>query len=181
QVSTGQVLGAQQVPVSTIAPGIFTSCQANQTGNLREACVLNEDSTVNTSTNPAARGSVVQIFATGQGLVSNAPADGAPAPSSEPLARSLATPRVIMNTCFTDDCGAAQPGDVGTSGSHSGSWVSYSGLAPGFVGLWQINAQIPMAVPPSSSTGGVTILAVQLNGQGSTDTTSGFRTFFYVK
>jgi uncharacterized protein (TIGR03437 family) len=142
---------------------------------------LNQDFTVNSATNPAARGSVIQIYGTGQGLVSNAPADGAPAPGAEPLARTVATPRIIMGTCYTDDCGASQPGDVGTSTSLTGSWVSYSGLAPNFVGLWQVNAQIPMAVPASTSTGGQTNLTVVINGFGSYDTTSGFRTYFYVK
>ena len=180
QVSTGQVLGAEQAQVATLAPGLFTSCQANQTGTLREACVLNQDNTVNSATNPALRGSVVQIFGTGQGVVSNPPADGAPAGSS-PLSTTQGTARVIMNTCYTDECGPAQPGDVGTSGSPSSSWVPFSGLAPGFAGLWQVNAQIPMAVPPSSSTGQATLLVVVINNVPSSDTTSGFRTYFYVK
>jgi uncharacterized protein (TIGR03437 family) len=180
QVSTGQVLGAEQAQMATLSPGLFTSCQANQTGTLREACVLNQDNTVNSSSNPAPRGSVVQIFGTGQGLVSNPPADGAPA-SSSPLSITQGTARVIMNTCYTDECGPAQPGDVGTSGSASSSWVPFSGLAPGFAGLWQVNAQIPMAVPPSSQTGQGTLLVVVINNVPSSDTTSGFRTYFYVK
>lgn len=180
QMSTGQVLGAEQAQMTTLSPGLFTTCQANQTGTIREACVLNQDNTVNSSSNPAARGSVVQIFGTGQGPVSNPPADGAPA-SASPLSTTQNTARVIMNTCYTDECGAAQPGDVGTSGSASTSWVSFSGLAPGFAGLWQVNAQIPMAVPPSSQTGQGTLLVVVINNVPSSDTTSGFRTFFYVK
>lgn len=180
QMSTGQVLGAEQAQVAALAPGLFTTCQANQTGNLREVCVLNQDNTVNSSSNPAARGSVVQIFGTGQGPVSSPPADGAPA-SSSTLSVTQGTARVIMNTCYTDECGPAQPGDVGTSGSASSSWVPFSGLAPGFVGLWQVNAQIPMAVPPSSQTGQGTLLVVVINNVPSSDTTSGFRTYFYVK
>jgi uncharacterized protein (TIGR03437 family) len=34
----------------------------------------------------------------------------------------------------------------------------YSGLAPGLVGVWQINVRIPMSVPPSSSTDVVVVL-----------------------
>lgn len=180
QMSTGQILGAEQAQTTTLAPGLFTSCQANQTGNFREACVLNQDNTVNSADNPAPRGSVVQIFGTGQGPVSNPPADGAPAASS-PLSVTQNTARVIMNTCYTDECGASQPGDVGTSGSVSSSWVPFSGLAPGFAGLWQVNAQIPMAVPPSSQTGQGTLLVVVINNVPSSDTNSGFRTYFYVK
>ena len=29
--------------------------------------------------------------------------------------------------------------------------VTYSGLAPGLVGVWQINVKIPKSVPPGSS------------------------------
>lgn len=176
QASTGQVLGALQVGINTVAPGVYTSCQANQTGALREACVLNQDNTINSASNPAPRGSVVQVFGTGQGLVSNAPADGAPAPGSAPLATTVAQPRVLMNTCFVDDCGAPQPGDVGTSTSATGSWVSFSGLAPNFVGLWQVNVQIPMAITP-----GQALIDIVVNGVASWDTTSGFKTYFYVK
>ena len=185
QVSTGQVLGAQQVPINTIAPGIYTTCQANQAGTQREACVLNEDFTVNSASNPAPRGSVIQIFGTGQGMVTNPPADGSAAVSS-PLSGTVASPtRVAMGTCFIDDCGTPLPGDVGTAGSHSTSWVSFSGLTPGLVGLWQVNAQIPMAIPPASSAnnGGQTTVFIQLNGVASGGlgpAGTGFNTYFYV-
>ena len=180
QVSTGQVLGAQQIPMNTVAPGVYTTCQANQTGTSREACIVNQDGTVNSPTNPAPRGSVISIYGTGQGVVTNAPADGQPAPS-QPLATTPSTPRVFIGSCYIDDCGAAQPGDVGTPTSASPKWVSFSGLTPGFVGLWQVNAQIPMATPPSTQTGGQTPFFVNINNFLSTDNNAGFHTFFYVK
>ncbi|MBM3755715.1 MAG: hypothetical protein FJW38_17230 [Acidobacteria bacterium] len=30
--------------------------------------------------------------------------------------------------------------------------ILYSGLAPGLVGVWQLNVRVPMAVPPGSTT-----------------------------
>jgi len=30
--------------------------------------------------------------------------------------------------------------------------IEYSGLAPGYVGLWQLNVRVPMSVPPGSAT-----------------------------
>ena len=61
------------------------------------------------------------IYASGPGAVTNAPADGAAAPV-DPLARSLAEPAVFV-------------------GGRRAA-VTFSGLAPGWVGLWQINAQV---------------------------------------
>ena len=51
------------IPVAGSAPGIFT---IDGSGRGR-AAVLNQDNTLNLPSNPADRGSVVQIFATGEG------------------------------------------------------------------------------------------------------------------
>jgi uncharacterized protein (TIGR03437 family) len=75
---------------------------------------------------PAAPGEFLTIYATGLGAVSNQPASGAAAPG-DPLARTSVLPTVTI-------------GGI-TAG------VSFSGLAPGFVGLYQINVQIPFGAP----------------------------------
>jgi uncharacterized protein (TIGR03437 family) len=56
-------LAPLEVPLRSAAPGIFT-LNASGTG---PAAVLNQDNTVNSAVNPAERGSVIQIFATGDG------------------------------------------------------------------------------------------------------------------
>jgi uncharacterized protein (TIGR03437 family) len=102
-------------------PGIFTA-----TVNGRpQGAVLNKDFTLNTPANPARLGDIIQVFATGQGQVSNTPANGAPAPSS-PLATTPAPPVVLIGGRQAD--------------------IAFSGLAPGFVGLWQINAVVPATI-----------------------------------
>ncbi|HYL38240.1 MAG TPA: SMP-30/gluconolactonase/LRE family protein [Bryobacteraceae bacterium] len=53
--------------VVAASPGIFTV--ANGTG---QAAATNEDGSLNSSSNPAARGSVISVFATGQGSAANA-------------------------------------------------------------------------------------------------------------
>jgi uncharacterized protein (TIGR03437 family) len=54
-------VATSSVPVVTAAPGIFT------TGATGQAAALNQDGSLNSSMNPADRGSIVSIYATGQG------------------------------------------------------------------------------------------------------------------
>jgi uncharacterized protein (TIGR03437 family) len=174
QVSTGQVLGAASVAMTPVSPAIFCGaaggCLLN--GGFYQAAVLNQDYSVNSSTNPAPRGSVISIYATGQGALNNAPADGAAAPGPPTFATTPQTPRVAIGTCFVDDCGPLLAGDP-----TNGQWVTYSGLAPGYAGLWQINVQIPMAVLAAVQVP----IAIQYNGVGSADLSSGFHLTIAVK
>jgi uncharacterized protein (TIGR03437 family) len=133
--STGQILASATIPMNVAAPGLFTA-NFNGTG---QVMALNEDNTVNTPTNAAARGSIVQLFGTGQGLVSGAPADGDVPQGQVPTSE---TPRVIVGTFYVDD-----PAATGEPGNH----ITYSGLAPGLVGVWQINVKIPMSVAPANN------------------------------
>lgn len=85
------------------------------------------------------------ILRSGLGPVANQPASGA-AGQGAPLSITVTTPVVTI-------------GGVPAA-------VSYSGLAPGFVGLYQVNAQVPAnspvgaAVPVVVSVGGVASNAV---------------------
>ena len=114
--------------ITATAPGIFTVLQNGQ----GQAAVLNQDNSQNFGTNPAKLGSVIQIFATGGGdtTPSLAPGDAAPA-SGNPLILTNAQPTVTI-------------GGVAAT-------VQFSGMAPGYVGLWQINAQIPQSVAPGNA------------------------------
>jgi uncharacterized protein (TIGR03437 family) len=174
QVSTGQVLGAASVAMAQVSPAIFCGaaggCLLN--GGFYQAAVLNQDYSVNSTTNPAARGSVISIFATGQGALNNAPADGAAAPGPPNFATTPQTPRVAIGSCFVDDCGAILGGDP-----TNGKWVEYSGLAPGYAGLWQINVHVPMATNPSNQVP----IGIQYDGVGSHNLSSGFGLTIAVK
>jgi uncharacterized protein (TIGR03437 family) len=59
------------IPVAGASPGIFT--QAYGAG---QAWMLNQDATINSSSNPAARNSYVAFWLTGQGYVNAPPPDG---------------------------------------------------------------------------------------------------------
>jgi uncharacterized protein (TIGR03437 family) len=78
---------------------------------------------------PVTAGDVVSIFCTGLGAVDQSIPDGAAAPSA-PLANTVATPTV-------------------TIGAQTAA-VSFSGLSPGFVGLYQIDAGVPAGVTPGN-------------------------------
>jgi|HubBroStandDraft_1064217.scaffolds.fasta_scaffold05837_1 uncharacterized protein (TIGR03437 family) len=134
----GQTSTAQTVNLAPYAPGIFT---LTSTGSGAGA-VLDSSYNLLSSTNAAVPGSTyVLIYCTGLGPVSNTPATGSPAPS-DPLAQTTVTPTVMI-------------GGLNAT-------VSFSGLAPGFVGLYQVNALVPAAaatgtaVPVSISIGGKT-------------------------
>lgn len=168
QTSTGQVLGAGVIQMQPVATGLFICDTSN--GTLRQACVLNQDNSVNSGTNPAARGSVIQIFATGEGNVPNAPADGTPATGPTPAPANL---RVYLGTAGFVDETPLLPGDP-----PNGQFVQYSGLAPGLVGVWQVNVQIPMGVAPGTQT----ILALILNGNvADPDASSPYRATVAIK
>jgi uncharacterized protein (TIGR03437 family) len=126
--SSGQILASGVLDVGAATPAFFTTTQNGQ----GQIAALNEDNSVNTNTNGIARGSVIQLFATGQGFVPNAPPDGTPPTGAVP---TPSLPRVIVGSGFVPD-----------------DAILYSGLAPGLVGVWQINVRIPMSVPPGSAT-----------------------------
>ncbi|MGI8744113.1 MAG: hypothetical protein ACR2NN_16375 [Bryobacteraceae bacterium] len=127
RVSTGQILASALVRIDPVSPGLFT---ANSTGT-GQLAVRNQDGiTPNDGTHPAKAGSVITLYGTGEGLVSGAPPDGVPNPNM-PVSTDE-KPMVYINAI---------------SGPVPDEDVLYSGLAPGFVGLWQINVRIPKDAP----------------------------------
>ena len=111
------------ISINPTAPGIFTF-------DGKQAAALNQDNSVNSAQNPADAGSVVQLFLTGQGVTNPAVLTGQPAPSIEPFARPVAPVSVFLD---------GKPAKV-----------LFAGLAPGTVGLLQINLEIPTAAASAS-------------------------------
>jgi uncharacterized protein (TIGR03437 family) len=148
RASTGQVLASSLFRIDSVSPGLFTT---NATG-AGQVSALNQDNSVNDSTHPAKAGSIIQLFGTGQGVIGGMPPDGQPAPLNA-LITTPQLPDVFIN-------GFQVPS----------SDVQFSGLAPGFVGLWQINAKVPANVPP----GDVSIFIV-MNGINSILDPNGIR------
>jgi uncharacterized protein (TIGR03437 family) len=118
EAATGRLLGDSTVEMTPVQPGLFT-----QAGNGSGAAIaVNTDGTLNTQTNPAIAGSIITLYGTGQGFVPGAPPDGQ-------ASTAVQNPRPPTVFIFPD--------------SVSSTGVKYAGLAPGEVGVWQINVQIP--------------------------------------
>jgi uncharacterized protein (TIGR03437 family) len=112
----GMPPAAIQFPVSPAAPAIFAI------GPNQEA-VQNADGAWNTQDNPAAAGSVVTVYLTGQGAVQPPVATGEPAPT-DPVARS------------------AYAVTATTGGRPSA--VTFAGLRPGLIGVFQVSFCLPL-------------------------------------
>lgn len=110
------------VPLSNYSPAFF------ETGTNNAAALDLSYKPINAS-NPAVRGQVVQFFVNGLGPVTNQPATGDPAPLS-PLATTTTVPSV----------------SIGGQAAN----VEFSGLAPGFAGLYQVNARVPAGLAPGT-------------------------------
>jgi len=111
------------VPMAAFSPAFFEYADASS--GKRLAAVLDENYALITPANPAQRGHAVQFFVNGLGAVSNQPASGEASPAL-PLALTQASPTV-------------------TIGGQSAT-VQFSGMSPGSVGLYQVNAVIPQGV-----------------------------------
>lgn len=157
---TGELVAGGSVLVAASSPGLFTASQDGK----GQGAILNQDKTLNGPSSPAPKGSVISLFGTGQGQVSPAVADGTPAPL-DPLATTVAVPTSDGKTCL-----ASQPSVCVAVGNSFGD-IQFSGLAPGFVGLWQINVKIPQDVTAGNA---VPVRAV-INGTPSNIVTVAIR------
>ena len=120
----------QTMDLAPVAPAIFT---VNGSGS-GQGAILDASNRLVDASNPATPGStVLQIFCTGLGPVTNQPPTGSPAPLSPLAQTSYSPPPAVMVGGVAAD-------------------VSFSGLAPGYVGLYQINAQVPAGLPANSAT-----------------------------
>jgi uncharacterized protein (TIGR03437 family) len=114
----GVASAGQSVSLAPFAPGIFA---INGQG-YGQGAVLDASYRLVDGANPTTSGAAVQIYCTGLGAVTNQPATGSTAPSNPP-AVTIALPRVMIG--------------------NAPAKVLFSGLAPGFAGLYQVNAEVP--------------------------------------
>jgi uncharacterized protein (TIGR03437 family) len=123
------------IQVQAANPAIFT--MTNQpTG---PAIAANQDGTLNSAANPAPKGSIVVLYATGTGQTAPPGSDGTDPPNA-----ALPAPKLPV---------------IATIGSQN-STIFYAGDAPGFVGLTQLN----IGVPTSIMGGGAQPITLEVGG-----------------
>ncbi len=135
-----------QTPIGQYSPGIFT---APASGAGQALALIYPDNAIagpvgsipGRITRPAKPGDILQIYATGLGPVTSTPKDGA-----SPTGTSSTTVKPVVM--------------IGGSTAS----VQFSGLAPGFVGLYQVNIQVPQSAP----IGDAVSLQIEIGGARST-------------
>ena len=133
---------AVSIPMAATVPAIF---KALPTGTASGIILHSSTLQFVTAQNPATPGEQVRILATGLGRVTPTVSSGRPAASQPPSATNFLV-TVTMN-------GFTAP-------------VSFAGLVPGFVGLYEVVAQVPALTPESAqvvlTTNGVASPAVTM-------------------
>ncbi|HKW98104.1 MAG TPA: glycoside hydrolase family 44 protein [Bryobacteraceae bacterium] len=127
-----------EVALSSVAPGIF----AKDASGRGQAAAINQDQTINSALNPAPRGSIVSIYATGEGVTNPPGVDG------QLALAILPRPQAAVSTTIGGV--TIQP--------------EYAGAAGGAIaGALQVNVRIPDSVAPSSAVP----VTIQIGGTAS--------------
>ena len=139
----GQGSNTPSLQQASTAPGIFAASAGQGQG-----AILNGDNSYNSSTNPAAKGSTIQVFMTGEGLISPQSATGS-VTCSAGCATVAQIPKPVLAV------GALINGQPAT--------IAYFGEASGDVsGVLQVD----VIIPPNTPSGSVPIV-ISVGGNAS--------------
>ncbi len=122
--NNGSASSPVSVPVEIAQPAIFNYASGGKTFG----AILHANFALVDAAHPAKAGETVLIYCTGLGEVMSPPADGAPAKGQS----TVKVPTVAIGGFI--------------------SLLNFSGLAPGFVGLYQVNAIIPAGLPSGNQS-----------------------------
>jgi uncharacterized protein (TIGR03437 family) len=139
----GRVSPPEPLLLAPVQPGIFTY----DDGGVQHAAALDERNALVGKANPAVRGTIIQVYATGLGPTDPAVKTGEPGPSNPAAV-------LVAGTQLTATLGGA-PAEI-----------QFKGLAPGYVGLYQVNLRVPSGL----STGDLP-LVLTANGLPSKEAT----------
>ena len=147
-LSTGSALAVPEtITIADVRPGIFTV----DTSGTGQGAITHPSGAFVDSKAPAAAGDVVVVYCNGLGATNPSVTSGNAAPGAEPLARAVVVPSATVG---------GQPAPI-----------QFAGLVPGFVGLYQVNVQIPAGV----SAGPAIQLVLTQNGVASNTVTLAIR------
>jgi uncharacterized protein (TIGR03437 family) len=113
--------------------GLFTT---NPVGGIGYAAALHSDYSAVSKSSPAKTGEKISVYLAGMGAVSLPVNNGTAAPSTPP-STTTAAPLVYI---------------LDTAGNYLQAIVGFSGLAPGFAGLYQINFTVPSGLVSGDAT-----------------------------
>jgi uncharacterized protein (TIGR03437 family) len=129
----GRTSVAYQLSLAAAAPGLFAQ---NASGS-GPGAILNQDNTLNGPAHPAAKGSIVQVFMTGEGQTTPQAVTGALTTVTLPPPQVTPAPLLPIEIWIGNQPGLRWP-----------AVYTYAGEAPGMVaGVMQLNVQIPTGVP----------------------------------
>jgi uncharacterized protein (TIGR03437 family) len=140
----------QPLVIAQARPGVFSVDLTGQGQGHIYRALSDGSQRLADAAGPATAGDVVVIYCNGLGPTTPAVTAGTGAPLS-PLAVT------------------ANPVSVNIGGREAA--ILFAGLAPGFTGLYQINAQIPPGIPP----GGAVAVVLTVAGQASVPVTMGIQ------
>jgi uncharacterized protein (TIGR03437 family) len=139
--------------VGSSSAGVFTYDPSGGIGNADARDVTDNYSIIGPS-NPAQIGDTVAVYLSGLGAVTGTTQAGSAGPSTSPYANTV-NPSVV----YLDD----------SAGNLTPASVYFSGLAPGYAGLYQVNFGVPTGV--ASGTTALEIYAgMNSNGEPDSDT-----------
>jgi len=116
---------AVELPISQVAPAIFTS-DASGRG---QAAVINQDGSLNSTAHPAPRGSIISIYCTGEGQTNPPGVDG--------KISDAILPRPLVPV-------SVKIGDITVVPAYAG------GAGAAIAGALQINVKIPDSIAPNN-------------------------------
>jgi uncharacterized protein (TIGR03437 family) len=127
-VYAGQVSSAYQLNSAATAPGLFTAASSGS----GQGAILNQDNSLNGPANPAAKGSVVQLYLTGEGQTTPPGITGAITVATLPPPQVTPAPALPVTVLI----------------DRQSAFYKFAGEAPGLVaGMMQLNVQIPSNAP----------------------------------
>jgi uncharacterized protein (TIGR03437 family) len=142
--SSGLTSAPITVPLANLAPGIFLlNTGAQAAALIANTAFVAAPVEAFPGSRPAKLGEYISIFCTGLGPVTHEPATGVPASS--------------------DTVSTTTGGMISVSIGGVSAPAAFSGLAPGFLGLYQVNVQIPSNAP----LGPAVPLTITIGGKSS--------------